>query len=732
LLSPNPSVNANRLDTLALPNNMTSDYTYDDTGRLTHLTQATATGTLASYEYSLDNVGSRRILTETLNAVLDLPSGTFLEDNGLVTVEAENGQVLSGTTHAWLTATAISGYTGTSYLHALPDNDTLYPTEAITGSPRAEYRVNFTNPGTYTVWVRGYADNADADAVNVGLNGEVVGVTGFPPDQWAWANTNPATGQPVTVTVQSSGLYTLTAWLAEDGFRLDRVLLTTDTTFMPTGFGPAESEITSGGLPLLVDRVIDYDYDDLYRLTEADYSTGELYEYDYDPVGNRLQQIINGDTTSYQYDEANRISQVNGQSYSFDPNGNLLETGIMTNTWDAANRLVGTTRDTNTLQPIYNGVGDRVGQTEGGNTTYFALDIQGLPEVIQTSDDNSYLHLPGVIVAENASGETRYLLSDGLGSVRQAVDETAAVVASYEFDPYGNPVDNMGGEPYGYTGEWWGDEVELLHLRARWYLPSDGVFLSKDAWEGDELRPLTLNGWSYVQENPVNFIDPTGYTEWRPSTSWVERIIERVHEAGRPEIHLEYSMPLGRWRPDILHSYTGEVFEIKPLLPGGVASILLAHAEAGIYATALNSFKSNTILGGSKGLLPQNAPNDWNSVDWHRGSPSSFPPLFIPGQTPIPTAYGSEYINAPFDLVAFSSVSGSVVWYFQPKPQVPATLLAAYLAKEFWSKYVQGAQALKQLQPACPVIVVPEIFIDPTNPNNPLSPYHGINETDKT
>jgi hypothetical protein len=106
--------------------------------------------------------------------------------------------------------------------------------------------------------------------------------------------------------------------------------------------------------------------------------------------------------------------------------------------------------------------------------------------------------------------------------------------------------------------------------------------------------------------------------------------------------------------------------------------------------------------------------------------------LFIPGQTPIPTAYGSEYINAPFDLVAFSSVSGSVVWYFQPKPQVPATLLAAYLAKEFWSKYVQGAQALKQLQPACPVIVVPEIFIDPTNPNNPLSPYHGINETDKT
>ena len=100
---------------------------------------------------------------------------------------------------------------------------------------------------------------------------------------------------------------------------------------------------------------------------------------------------------------------------------------------------------------------------------YFALDVLGLPEVIQTSVGNTYLHLPGVIMVENSTGEVRYLLSDGLGSVRQAVDENAEVVASYEFDPYGNPADNVGGEPYGYTDEWWEDEVGLLHLRARWY-----------------------------------------------------------------------------------------------------------------------------------------------------------------------------------------------------------------------------------------------------------------------
>ena len=36
--------------------------------------------------------------------------------------------------------------------------------------------------------------------------------------------------------------------------------------------------------------------------------------------------------------------------------------------------------------------------------------------------------------------------------LRQTVDEEVAVVTSYEFDPYGNPVNNIGGDPYGYTG----------------------------------------------------------------------------------------------------------------------------------------------------------------------------------------------------------------------------------------------------------------------------------------
>lgn len=83
----------------------------------------------------------------------------------------------------------------------------------------------------------------------------------------------------------------------------------------------------------------------------------------------------------------------------------------------------------NTIQPIYNGAEGRVGQTVDGQTTNYALALaSGSPEVIYTSPSEVYLHLPSVIVTQKAT-EVRYLLSDGLGSICHAVDETGAVIA---------------------------------------------------------------------------------------------------------------------------------------------------------------------------------------------------------------------------------------------------------------------------------------------------------------
>lgn len=47
-------------------------------------------------------------------------------------------------------------------------------------------------------------------------------------------------------------------------------------------------------------------------------------------------------------------------------------------------------------------------------------------------------------------------------------------------------------------------------MRARYYDPQDGRFISRDSWSGVYSRPLSLNRWNYVEGNPVNLTDPSG------------------------------------------------------------------------------------------------------------------------------------------------------------------------------------------------------------------------------
>ncbi|MDF2487090.1 MAG: type secretion protein Rhs [Herbinix sp.] len=51
----------------------------------------------------------------------------------------------------------------------------------------------------------------------------------------------------------------------------------------------------------------------------------------------------------------------------------------------------------------------------------------------------------------------------------------------------------------------------MQYLRARWYVPSVGLFISEDTYEGDITNPLSLNLYMYVKNNPLRYIDPTGH-----------------------------------------------------------------------------------------------------------------------------------------------------------------------------------------------------------------------------
>jgi RHS repeat-associated protein len=262
-------------------------------------------------------------------------------------------------------------------------------------------------------------------------------------------------------------------------------------------------------------RVISYTYDPLSRLTNAAYSSGECYQYAYDKVGNRTALTTTIGTTNYQYDSANRLSSVNGQPYTWDNNGNLINDGSALYRYDQANRLISTTLNSTTSLFNYNGDGVRLKQVVAGAVTTYTQDLAALlPVVLQSRTGvttTKYLYATGTRPLAQNSTVWGYLLPDALGSVRQIVSSSGYIIRTQDYEPYGSPLNGKGNASsmYGFTGEE-RDQSGLIFLRARYMQPRLGVFVSRDPWSGDVLRPGSMNGWNYTEGNPVNRADPLG------------------------------------------------------------------------------------------------------------------------------------------------------------------------------------------------------------------------------
>ena len=179
--------------------------------------------------------------------------------------------------------------------------------------------------------------------------------------------------------------------------------------------------------------------------------------------------------------------------------------------YDSANRLTavsGPPSETSQQSATYayNGLGDRLSQ-DGVNYT---LDLNaGLTQVL---DDGTNTYTYGLGRISQQSGSTaEYFLGDALGSVRQLVDNTGEVTLTKSYAPYGEVLSSAGSgsSTFAFTGEQQ-DASGLTYLRARYYNPADGRFLSRDTWEGDENQPITYNKWTYANANPVMYTDPSG------------------------------------------------------------------------------------------------------------------------------------------------------------------------------------------------------------------------------
>ncbi len=289
----------------------------------------------------------------------------------------------------------------------------------------------------------------------------------------------------------------------------------------------------------------DGEYTDMYTYNDLGQLTSEYMHYDttyfeYDTRGNRIEAYENNKwyTTEYEYDKNNRLigsykySENNygdetSVEYEYDANGNLLFKGIGI-TDDATNepkdaylngsvdygtsyiyntrgQMTGVLTDSKTISYAYDPIGRRSSKTVNGQTTNHYWDGS---DIVRETGANNTIYYRGInIIAQKSGNNINYYLRDAHGDTIGLTDGTSGVIKDYKHDAFGNLAFEYGTSPetpFRYNGQYHDDETGLIYLRNRYYDSSTGRFTQEDpAMDG-------LNWYVYCNNDPVNFVDPTG------------------------------------------------------------------------------------------------------------------------------------------------------------------------------------------------------------------------------
>jgi RHS repeat-associated protein len=267
------------------------------------------------------------------------------------------------------------------------------------------------------------------------------------------------------------------------------------------------------------------DYDDLNRLSDATGNYGDV-DYSYDAIGNRLSETIDSALESYTYDvNSHHLLQTQASGitdYLYDANGNTTSNTQFDFSYGDNNRLKQTSILGSAVATYtYNGRGERV-KKEGLTTTYYHYDQAG--KLIAETDVTGatlveYIYIDGQPTAIVNSGVVNFIHNDHLGTPQQISDAAQSIVWQADYNPFGEATVTTGliTNNLRFPGQYYDAETNLHYNMRRYYDPAIGRFITSD--------PIGLgagfNTYSYVSNNPINFIDPTGLIEWEGSAMQV-------------------------------------------------------------------------------------------------------------------------------------------------------------------------------------------------------------------
>jgi RHS repeat-associated protein/fimbrial isopeptide formation D2 family protein len=232
------------------------------------------------------------------------------------------------------------------------------------------------------------------------------------------------------------------------------------------------------------------------------------------------------------------------RTHAEDPEGRTTGDGCTTSAYDGFDRLTSVTPTgasncpAGTVTYTYDGLDRQTARTEGSATTSFFYSGAGTTAIAEAGSGANEVgyaldpsELPVVARKTGSGAATHYLAEDGTGSVATVTDTAGAVACTARYNPFGEPQGNTVAPVTGSCNS--GATPSTMFYRAgrkdaatgayqlgsRTYDPGKSGFLTPDSYRtggsGAQLSvgtdPLTANRYTYVNGDPVNFVDPSGH-----------------------------------------------------------------------------------------------------------------------------------------------------------------------------------------------------------------------------
>ncbi|MCP1124264.1 hypothetical protein NKR74_13245 [Bacillus sp. 3103sda1] len=526
-----------QLTKTTLPNSTSVEYKYDDNSNVTEklITSGTSIQTV-KYAYDVDNK-----ITEFQDALQRKILHTYDVNANRISTKMPTGSLLEWTYDAAnrITEAKRNGTVAFSYGYDANGNETKV-TDSVNGITRDKAYdtgnriTSMTDRGGSVAW--SYHPNSHKLKDKTLTHGTTTNTTSYEYDALN-QNTKIVDGGKSyyfeydefgNVSRYQSGNDTAAL------FTYDKTQKVTDLTIGKKDLTPILAEqykYDANGNRTSVERTtgvtkqtVAYEYDSINQLKQETLADGTIQTYSYDGFGNRTS-VKKGseDATTAQFNEGNQLTKFGSETLTYDANGNRTSDGKYTYTWNEADQLVAITKQGESTPYAtykYDDDGRRIEKMVSGQTTRYYYDGDSINVLYETDASGNVLRqyvygVSGVRVAMKSQGQTLYYHYNPHGDVIAMTDASGNAIAKYEYDAWGNvlkdeaqgiAVDN----PFGYAGYMYDKEIGMYYLMTRYYHPTHGVFLSVDPDPGDSDDPITQNGYTYADNNPVMHIDPDG------------------------------------------------------------------------------------------------------------------------------------------------------------------------------------------------------------------------------